>query len=767
MILDYMKRFLILALTSCFCFLNLSSISAQEEVRVAWQVTNFDINANVRQAERELSVAAILKAKNVGNSAGNTFTFRLNPKAVVRTVEINGANANFRSLAEGRGNLLRVTATLASPAAAGITITVNIGYSVPVEANSGLAAISPISTQFLPGSFWYPSPNTPYTVRGADTAPFRISTNLPSVVSSGIEKDGAAGKAFEQELNGQPFFVQGDWDRVEGTGENRSITALIPKGAGAEERKQAEQLISLAGQMRTYFTSLLGPAPSVPIKMVAVRRGAGFNDSGTVLLEAAAFRRSKIDLTSARQLAEAMARLWIGGQAAVRGEGSGVIREGLVHFLAILSLEKQFGKDAALAETLLTRLAYAQIVRKDAPLLQATPLDDTYYNAVPNKGALVWRLVDRRVGREVFIASLRNVLQTTKGGDFSLAVLRRDLAEKGGDAIKALLDQQLDTVTDLDLMIGLPQQRGGEWVSALRNDGSTDASVTATATTDTGQQVSVEVTVPARSFGEARFNTSGKVVRVEVDPEKFYPQTDYTNDVMPRARAVAELQNEGSRQLGAQDFVKAEALARELLRLEPRLQDARITLARALLAQNKIDESEKLFRAGLDEALPTPKTLAWGAIGLGEINLKRGQAAEAVRRFSEAARTEGEYSSSLVARNSRISAESANPPAVDESARTFIKQLDQAIISGKKAELEMKIVPGELVRFIGGIVGSQPEIWQTKVHRSELLDANLMAVDVSINAKQLGQERSGTALLILARTGNGWKLADIDLFEVR
>ena len=93
--------------------------------------------------------------------------------------------------------------------------------------------------------------------------------------------------------------------------------------------------------------------------------------------------------------------------------------------------------------------------------------------------------------------------------------------------------------------------------------------------------------------------------------------------------------------------------------------------------------------------------------------------------------------------------------------------MDLAITSGKKAELETKIVSGELVRFIGGIVGSQPEIWQTKVHRTEPLDANLMAVDVTINAKELGQERSGTALLILARTGNGWKLADIDLFEVR
>ena len=88
--------------------------------------------------------------------------------------------------------------------------------------------------------------------------------------------------------------------------------------------------------------------------------------------------------------------------------------------------------------------------------------------------------------------------------------MRNGLAEKGGDAIKTLLNQQLDAVTDLDLMIGLPQQRGGEWVSALRNDGSGDVTVAATATTDRGERVSVEATVPARSFGEARFKTAGR-----------------------------------------------------------------------------------------------------------------------------------------------------------------------------------------------------------------------------------------------------------------
>lgn len=767
MIRNHMKRSLFFTLAIfvfCFCCL---TIQAQQEGRALWQVTSFDINANVRQAERDLSALAILKARNAGNGPGSSFTFRLNPKATVRSVEVNGASANFRSMSEVGGNLLQIRTTLAGAVPPGSAITVNINYSVPVESNSGLAAISPIATQFLPGSFWYPTPNTPFTLRGADTAPFRLTVNVPNVVSSGIERESTGARVFEQELSGQPFFVQGDWDRLEGTVDNKSITAFIPKGAGPDERRQAEQLIALAGHARSYFSGLFGVAPAVPIRLVTVQRGAGFTDGGTVLLDAGAFRRNKIDSTTARQISEAVARLWVGGQTAVRGEGSGVVREGLVHYLAVLFIEKQFGKEAAAAEILRSRLAYTPIAKRDGPLSQITPLDDTYYNAVPNKGALVWRLIDQRLGRDAFIGSIRSMLQTAKGSETSLATLRNDLAEKGGEPIKALLNQQFDAVTDLDLMIGLPQQRGGEWVSALRNDGSSDVTVAATATTDRGERVSVDVTISAHSFGEARFKTPGRVVRVEVDPEKFYPQTDYTNDIVPRTRELADALAEGSRMLGAQDFVKAETAAREVLARAPGLQEAHIILARSLLAQNKTDEAEKLFRSALEDPLPTPSTLAWGAIGLGEIHLKRGQAGEAAKRFTEGVRADAEYGSSLAARAARISAEAATPPAIDESARGFAKQLDQAIISGKKVEIEARIVPGELVRFIGGIIGSQPEVWQTRVLRTELLEANLMAVDVSINAKQLGQERSGTAVLMLARTGDGWKLAGIELFEVR
>src|SRR5262249_46316240 len=190
------------------------------------------------------------------------------------------------------------------------------------------------------------------------------------------------------------------------------------------------------------------------------------------------------------------------------------------------------------------------------------------------------------------------------------------------------------------------------------------------------------VTVPAKNFGEAVFKTPAKIVRVEVDPDKLYPQLDYGNDVVPRGKDLSQALNEATLQLGAQDFVKAEATARAMLATAPHFQEAQIILARALLGQNRIEDAEKLFQAALSEPLPFAATLAWANIGLGEIALRRNQAAEAVKRFNDAVIASRDYPSSLAARSARIRAEaSANSaPPVDSTGRAFVTQLSRDVI---------------------------------------------------------------------------------------
>src|SRR5882762_2777221 len=275
-------------------FAVLSGAHAQDELRAAWQATNFDITVNSLGGERALNARAVVTLRNVGRGAGATLSLRINSKAEIKSVGVGGATAIYRSVPESRGGAQRLTITLPNAIGPNETVTATIEYRLPLAENSGLAAISPVASQFLPLSLWYPSANTPFAVRGADYAPFRLTVNGANAISSGTEKSTGGNSLFEQSLNGQPFFVAGAWDRVEGSGNAKGITAFVPKGANADEQKHAEALIALANDARTFYAGMFGPAPAVPLRLVAVNRGAGFDDAGTVLVSEGAFRRKKV-----------------------------------------------------------------------------------------------------------------------------------------------------------------------------------------------------------------------------------------------------------------------------------------------------------------------------------------------------------------------------------------------------------------------------------------------------------------------------------------
>ncbi len=743
---------------------------AQDEPRAAWAITSYDITVTSLGTERALNARATISARNIGRGSGSTLTVRINSSAEIKSVTVGSTTATFTSRPDVRGNsqrtaVQRVTINLPSAVAPNQDVSPTIEYRIPVPENSGAAALSPVGSQFLPQSAWYPQVNNEFSLRGADYAPFRLTVNGASVLSSGVDKSSGANSMFEQSLKAQPFFIAGAWDRVD-VANVKGISAYLAKGAGADERKQAESLINLANDARNFYGTMLGPSPDVPIRLIAVTRGAGFENAGTILLGNGSFQRKSVDSSTAMTISEAVARIWIGADTPVRGEGSGVVREGLTRFLATLFIEKEFGADAAEAERGRQRVAYSAIAKRDGPLSRTTALDPTYLNSVANKGAMVWRLIDKQVGRDAFLSTIKTSLATGKSeaDGLTLAAVRAAFASRG-TAAKGLLDQELDQTTDMDLLAGLPIQQGGQWTAALRNLGSFEVSVSVAATTNTGTRLMTQVTVPAHDFSQASFASATNIVSVEVDPDKFYPQLDYANDVAPRVPEVAESLAEANRLFGAQEYAKAEALARQMLAASPRSQEARIVLGRTLLAANKNDETEREFKQLLTEKLPLPSALAWANYGLGEIALRRGQGAEASRLFTDAIRADAEYAATLAARAERIKAEQ-NPP-IDQSVTTFVNQLDAAIRGGRQVDIRAMISPGELSRFVQGVVGTQPEAWQTRVLRTEQLGADRIAADVSLTTKQLGVEHFGTAVFVFTRAGGGLRLDAIELFEVR
>ncbi len=737
-------------------------LRAQEPAQAAWLAARFDVAVNLNQS-RLLNAQATLTVRNVGRGNGLSLTTRINPKAEIKGVTVGGATASFRLSPEPRGSLQRVTVTLPAQVAPGGVAEVVFDYNLPVAKNEGTATLSPLGSQFLPVSAWYPAPNTIYAPRGADVAPWRISVNGLGAGETLLAPGKLNANSAEIASFGQPFFVAGSWDKVEGT----NASAYLFKGSDAAAQARAKELLELANAARSFYSVLLGNGGDAPIRLVEVNSGGGFSGGGALLLNPAAFQTAKLDAATALQVAEAVAQMWSDAPAALRGEGVGVMRNGFTRYLALLFLEKQFGKDAADAEWQRGRAAHRRVAVNEAPLALTTPLDGTYFTSTAYKGAMVWRLAERLLGRDVFLAQMREQLSKA-AGDFNglmLAQVRDALNKRGGDTVRAILDQQFNEPTSLDLLAGLPQAKGAQWVTALRNTAAYPLTVSVAALTDKGERLAVETNIPAKEFGEAVFNTVNKVVRVEVDPEKYYPQLDYANDAAPRVKLGEDAQLDIITLYNRQDYALAEKAARDALTLNPRFLEARIYLARALQAQNRDADAEKEYRAALDEKLPTAWAEAWAALGLGDASARRNQNAEAVKRYSEAVRADAEYAATLAARNARVKTDAG--ATIDESAKAFITQLDAAIKTGRKQELDPLILAGELVDFAKGLVGSQPEIWQTRVLRTEQRDANRIVADVYLDTKTLGKEQSGTAVYTLARVGGGWKLARVELFEVR
>ena len=737
----------------------LGSVTAltQDDTRpsATWQVQKYDISVTLPQAEadRNLTAKAKLDVRNVSGRPASTLTLRIGSAADVTSVNVGGAATDFTKAEEkinAATSLQRIVLripTVQPNAAASVTVD----YKFNVKDNSGVGAISPVGAQFLPTSFWYPTPNSWFFARGADFAPFRLQVQgaLQAAVASGTE----AGGAFDQKLAGQPFFLTGSWDLINVSG----VTVLIPKGSGAEEQKRATELAAIASEARTFTAPLLGTSPEVPLRSITVKRGGGFSGGGTILVDEGVLRRSKVDSLTAMNIADAVAKIWIGNSIAVSGDGFGVIREGLTKYIATQFLESKYGKEIADVERLRQRTAYAAVARRDSPLNLASPLDDYYYPAVANKGAMIWRLMAKRIGQGEFFSGLRAQYQD---GNVTLAEIR-----SSNPASKELLDYLLDQVTDGNLMAGLPKQVGGDWSVALKNTGPVDVTVDVEAVLANGERMSAPTTIRAKNFGEVVFKTVQKVSRAEVDPEKLIPQTDYSDDVAPREVTDNDLLLAVKRSFDKQEFAVAEATARTVLREYPRFDDVRILLARSLLAQNKTAEADREFRAVLDEKLPAARSLAWANVGLADIASRGGQSAQALKFAEDAIRADAEYGASLAARAIRNKVNGSS--ATEESVKAFFAQFDKAAVSNRKAELEAMAVPGDVGRFTSGISGQAVE-WKTNVLHVDRMDPNNIWVETNLAIKLLNKEpEGGTAVYRLTKVGSGWKLSGVDIFEVR
>lgn len=747
-------RYLIAAL---FVFSAVGVFGQPQTSRISatWQVMRYDIAATLPQGERDrvIPMRATLELRNISDRPASSLTLRLSPNAEITSVTINGSSVEATRSPEKAGAFELQRAAIRVPSVpSGGSLTAVVEYRFSVKENSGVHALSPAGSQFLPMSFWYPTPNSWFFARGADYAPIRLTVSGPAgrtVIAPGRVN----GSRYESDLNLQPFFLTGNWERSEHSG----TAVYVPSGTAGESTKRAAEIGALAAEARAYIEKLLGPTPSAELRIVGVRRGAGFSSGGTILVDEGLFRRPKIDSFTALTVAEGVAKMWLGDRTPLTDDGSGIIREGLARYIATQFLGEKYGAEIAEMERVRQRVAYASVSQRDAPLFMVAPLDDFYFPAVANKGAMFWRLLERKVGRDAFYEAIRERLGSAP---LRMAELRSDFS-----AHKQFIDFMLDSVTDMNLQAGLPQVSGGQAKVALRNTGETDVTVNVQATLSNGETMTVPATIRAASFGEIIFRTAQPIRRVEIDPDKLYPQADYSDDVAPRESMESDVLLAVKQEFDRQEYAAAEKSAREVLSRQPRYDDVRVLLARSLLAQNKLTEAESEFKAVLAEKLPSARSIAWAYHGLAETASKTGRSQEAVAHANNAIMSGGDYGAGLLARAVRN--RHSRGGDADEAVKSFFVQFDKAAISNRKAELEALTITGDVDRFVNGISG-QATAWNTEVLHTDRIDENNILVETNLSVRLLTREpESGPAVFRLVQTPSGWRLSAVEIFEVR
>jgi hypothetical protein len=814
----------------CSIFILLfSSIGFAQE----FEIKKYEIDARVVPEEQKVDLQAKMRMVNLSDpdlgermllSPDNKprLTFFLTPKAKVEAMKINGVAAQPKTAEDTRNNLIRVYVEMTSAIIGQRELDIELTYSIPSADRGAALHVSGGETFLLPTSFWVPITHTPYADHGADTAPFSLKVTAPAglkVISSGVRK---SENSFEQSLAAQPFFIIGDYEVASGGGADHPVEVYYPRGSGEVGKQQAERIAAEAARAVAFYAKYFNAGAVETFRIISTQArqlNTATSDSfsasretsssmvGAVTIDENVFRRDVIDLGMIELFSGAAARAWIDGQVLLRGRGAGFLRDALPVYMVAQYLGARFGPDQGDAAFERFRRAYSTIARNDAPLLTQSQLDRNYATSVYNKGALVWRMIEKTFGARTLETALRSSLSRSKVDALSLsgwwapqqsqqrkgapqphplcqfsrcANFKDNLISAGADRklVTELFTNWIDTVSLPDFAIGQPQTTPNGVESTVTNFGSFDDTQSKTtggdytvevvAINDKGEKIPKTVTVKAGEYGSINFPAGVEIKTIEVDPNKIYLQSDYSNDIYPRRASQSEAFGQANLAFSKNDFATAEAKAREGLAATSNAPTLQALLGRALLAQKKTDEAEKIFNDAL-KAEPLPiQAYGLAHLGLAELAMSQGKFDSAAKHYRFAAAADLDAATTIAARDGSLNAErGANAVKIPEDVRAFLQKFDAAVLQGGSAAVNQFVELGNLRKFAQNLVVRKPSIWVTEALRAEEWDASRVAVDVTLKIKIEGKDYAGRAVYVISRTNGKLLLSEVPTFDVK
>ncbi len=779
-----------------FFLLTCAFTAAAQEV----EIDRYTITARVDPAG-VLEVRASLAVTNLSQTARPKLFFRLSRQAKTVTATVGGAAVTVEVSDDRRVNTLsQVAVTTPSALAGGAKATIDFSYKIEAPESNALIAISPGEVVFAPDSVWIPMLSTAFALSGATTAPFSLTVAAPNLraASAGAFKGDGSSQTFDTTFNSIPFFVAGSFDApimAEQGGVKCELYApsgLLAVDGKAITKDALQRWLTEAGRVVDFMTKTLGAPPAdASLRIISSARSGTISVPGALVVSEQTLRRDVLSANTIEAIADAVARLWTDGRVRVRGQDArsaqadrpaqaplsfAPVRDSLPRYMAALYIESQYGKEAGREAFNRMRWAYTPVAqaRRDAELDIQTLLVPTYTAAVFGKAPLVFRLLAETIGQEKFITALRSLFSGERTKIVNLDSLRqavKSAAAENAPSVDKLFQQWVDTVIEPDIVIGVPQATENANVQRvnIRNLGTGEVTVKIVAVTASNKPLVGTVLVPSENIISLDLQTAEKITSIEADPDKLIPQSNYDNDAKP-ARAWGQTTfNEGVVAFNRNEYAAAEAKFREANRANPQNATIHAWLARSLAAQNKLDDAAREANAAL-AITPTPvSALAWAHITLGQIALARNQASDAAANFRRAVIEAEEGPAQYAAQEGAIKAQLASnaAPQVAEGVRALVTQLDALIKQPSSEKLYTIVVRNNLKKFVQGLTVTPPTAWATEIARVDQIDDNRVALDVRLRITAGGREQTGTAVFILHRNGQNWRLEDVQLFNVK
>ncbi len=436
----------------------------EEPTGSVWTLTRMDVDVELNPEEETLNTSGVLTLRcefecPVGPRLG------LNSRdAIFEFVSVEGADAASVELNIPHPEhpaWLYAQVALVEPARQGDEVQLRFECSGEGKGNQIRVDPDVATASWTDG--WYPFPaddsgrSMSQRMSATGTTTFRMPVGWTSLSEGRLERRTEEGdEAVEEWTLDVPMarsFAAGPYDVARHRIGDRDVSVylLTPKEATAE--RLAEMLALAIEAMEKRFGAF--PYPSYGVAEVPDERFEWYaaSQQGLIMAVSRSFRGPDGNLPL---LAHEAAHAWWGSLVGSRGPGNTVCTETLAQYGAVVALEAVHGVDAATEFLDFSIPGYAprqsakgyfeMIARgEDRPLSQLEP-GGWQHDLADAKGPWVYRMLRRRVGDDLFFATLRGLIDTYRGRNMSLDELRAAFVEAAGPEaeLETFFEQWMD-----------------------------------------------------------------------------------------------------------------------------------------------------------------------------------------------------------------------------------------------------------------------------------------------------------------------------------